>query len=510
MSEQVKNLRKKKNENNEYIPDIFNTQIKASKDIEDGIISALLIDITSLDEVSNILKPEMFYYNVNKIIFEVILYLENKKIGIDLITVAEELKNRNKIIEVGGVFYLTQLANKIGSTAHIVSYARLLYENFLERRVAQVGVEIYKKAISQELDVFDLIDYTGKKISEVADSIQGSNQSKMSDAIYEELKLIDTRMFKAQNGSVLGVPTGFKNLDYITGGWQKSDLIILAGRPGMGKTTAAVSMCIYPAILNKIPVAFFSLEMSNEQVVSRMQSFLSGVNVSKIVKKQMTEAEINQVQTNCKELNDAPIYIDDTPNISLLELKGKCRKMVKENKIELVVVDYLQLMRSGLKTRSREEEIAEISRGLKSLAKELNIPVIALSQLSRNVESRGDKKPMLQDLRESGQIEQDADMVVFCYRPEYYGIDQYEVGASSFTTDGLFMLLVAKHRNGELGEVPLTFIAQQTKLTNYNENYSSFKGNEEISSTFVQQSKAIQPNNDFFSESSVKEEDIPF
>jgi replicative DNA helicase len=186
------------------------------------------------------------------------------------------------------------------------------------------------------------------------------------------------------------------------------------------------------------------------------------------------------------------------------------KKMVKENKIELVVVDYLQLMRSGLKTRSREEEIAEISRGLKSLAKELNIPVIALSQLSRNVESRSDKKPMLQDLRESGQIEQDADMVVFCYRPEYYGIDQYEVGTSTFGTDGLFMLLVAKHRNGELGEVPLTFIAQQTKLTNYNENYRSLKINEEISSTFVQQSKAIQPNDNFFAENSVKEEELPF
>jgi replicative DNA helicase len=327
-------------------------------------------------------------------------------------------------------------------------------------------------------------------------------------SIHEEL--IKQSMVLLNSGRKSGVPTGLTMVDNVTNGWQKSDLIILAGRPGMGKTTAAVSMCIYPAILNKIPVAFFSLEMSSEQVVSRMQSFMSGVNVSKIVKKQMTEDEISQVQVNSKELVDAPIYIDDTPNISLLELKGKCRKMVKENKIELVVVDYLQLMRSGLKTRSREEEIAEISRGLKSLAKELNIPVIALSQLSRNVESRGDKKPMLQDLRESGQIEQDADMVVFCYRPEYYGIEEYEVGSSSFQTDGLFMLLIAKHRNGELGEVPLTFIATQTKLTNYNENMGIYTQNEEISSTFVQHNKGIKPSEDFFSEDNVKEEEIPF
>jgi replicative DNA helicase len=256
-------------------------------------------------------------------------------------------------------------------------------------------------------------------------------------------------------------------LDNVTNGFQKSDLIILAGRPSMGKTASVVSMALYPALFQNIPIAIFSLEMSNEQIVSRMQSFISEINVSKIVKKQLTMSDVEQIKQTCYPLETAPIYIDDTPNISLLELKGKARKLVKENNVQLIVIDYLQLMRSGLNIQNREQEIAEISRGLKGLAKELDVPVIALSQLSRLVESRGDKKPMLSDLRESGSIEQDADMVMFCYRPEYYGIDNYEIGGEAFDSKGLFMLIIAKHRNGELGEVPLTFVHSQAKITNH-------------------------------------------
>ena len=257
-------------------------------------------------------------------------------------------------------------------------------------------------------------------------------------------------------------------------------------------------MAIYPALRENIGIGVFSLEMSKQQLTSRMQSILSGVNVGRIVKKQLTVDEINQVNTLAKDLKEAPIYIDDTPNISIQEFKGKARKMVKEMGCRLIIVDYLQLMRSGIKTFSREHEIAEISRSLKAVAKELNVPVIALSQLSRAVESRGgDKKPLLSDLRESGQIEQDADMVCFCYRPEYYDIDNYEVGNEHFETKGLFLLVVAKHRNGELGEIPLRFIHEQTKLENY--EYSNFEHFEpknfyepnveqiDKSSTFVQQ-----------------------
>jgi replicative DNA helicase len=285
-------------------------------------------------------------------------------------------------------------------------------------------------------------------------------------------------------------------------GWQKSDLVIVAGRPGMGKSSLVVSMALFPAVEKDVPVVIFSLEMSSEQIVGRMQSYYSEIDVSRIIKKQLTEDDIVTIERKTQSLKHAPIYIDDTPNISLLDLKGKVRKMVKENNVQLVVVDYLQLMRSGMKTQSREQEIAEISRGLKALAKEQSIPIIALSQLSRAVESTSDKKPMLSHLRESGAIEQDADMVMFCYSPEYYSIENYEVGSQSFDTNGLFMLLIAKHRNGELGEIPLKFIAEQTKITNYtspgfntpSEDYvRSVAIKPDINSTFVQRNQNDEP-----------------
>jgi replicative DNA helicase len=255
----------------------------------------------------------------------------------------------------------------------------------------------------------------------------------------------------------------------------------------MGKTAVALSMAAYPAIQQGIPIGIFSLEMSKEQLTGRLESQLSKVNVSNIVKKKLTENEIMQIEGLAKDLNEAPIYIDDTPALSLLEFKGKARKMVKEQNVKLLIIDYLQLMRSGTKTQSREQEIAEISRGLKAIAKELNVPVVALAQLSRSVEARGgDKKPMLQDLRESGQIEQDADMVMFCYRPEYYGIEDYEAGGETFDTNGLFMLLVAKHRNGELGEIPLTFIHENTRVKNHESNFGN-QSNSNNNRTFVQQ-----------------------
>lgn len=264
------------------------------------------------------------------------------------------------------------------------------------------------------------------------------------------------------------------------------NLFITDGYTLTHNTAAAISMILHPAIDKKEPIAIFSLEMSTEQLVSRMQSILSSVNVGRIVKKQLNIDEIQSIERNAFVLNDAPIYIDDTAAISLMALKGKARKLVNECGVKLIVIDYLQLMRSGLNTNNRESEIAEISRGLKAIAKELNIPVIALSQLSRQVESRADKKPQLSDLRESGQIEQDADMVLFCYRPEYYGIDNYEVGGSEFQTDGLFMLLIEKHRNGELGEVPLKFIHHLAKVTNLISSPNEF-GNQSNYSTFVQQ-----------------------
>lgn len=486
---------------------VSSNMIPAAMDVEEIVLGSILLEGNCIDRIISHFSENLFFKPQNKIIAFSIINLYKQSSAIDLVTVVKNLIHHDNLGMAGGPSYLSKLTNRVASSSNIDYHIKILQQEALRRKLIEIGQLAVSKSLDNTEDIFDVFNETQSKLDNSLKDVV-NYEIKRVGSIHEEL--IKQSMILLNSGRKSGVPTGLIMVDNVTNGWQKSDLIILAGRPGMGKTTAAVSMCIYPAVLNKIPVAFFSLEMSCEQVVSRMQSFMSEVNVSKIVKKQLTEDEINQVQSKSKELVDAPIYIDDTPNISLLELKGKCRKMVKENKIELVVVDYLQLMRSGLRTRSREEEIAEISRGLKSLAKELNIPVIALSQLSRNVESRGDKKPMLQDLRESGQIEQDADMVVFCYRPEYYGIQEYEVGSSTFNTDGLFMLLIAKHRNGELGEVPLTFIAQQTKLTNYNENSGIYTQLEENSSTFVQYNKGIKPSEDFFSEENVKEEDIPF
>lgn len=460
------NFKRKVNPNPEYIPDIFNTQVKASKEIEDAIIAALLIDVSALGEVSDVLKPEMFYYESNRIIYDVILYLESKKIDVDLLTVTEELTNRKKINDVGGVYHIAQLSNKIGSTAHIESHVRLLHENYLERRVAQVGVEIYQKAISKELDAFELLDFTGKKISEVADSIQGSNQASMSNAIMDELKLIEARMFKAESGGVLGVPTGFIYLDYITGGWQKSDLIIVAGRPSMGKTAATLNFARNAAVIGGVGVGVFSLEMSTGQLTARLMSAEAEIENDKLRNGRMNQGDYARLTGSIDYLAKANIVIDDTPALSILELKARARRMKAQNDIGLIVIDYLQLMSgSGRKAESsREQEISQISRGLKALAKELDIPVIALSQLSRAVETRGgEKKPILSDLRESGSIEQDADLVIFLYRPEYYGLPNGDGSDSK----GCAEFIIAKHRNGSLKDIRVQYVSEYTKFKDY-------------------------------------------
>ena len=458
-------------------------------ELEEIILGSLLIDNSVIDKIMVEFTTNLFFVERNKFIAEAIIGLYKKNSPIDLVTMVTELKLNGKLQAVGGPAFISSLTSRVASAHNIEFHLRILQEAALKRNIIQVSSEAIRKCYSETDDAFDvlaeqqdnlekslkaLVTYRIKSVGEVNHQI-----------IRESFEVLST-------GRKSGVETGLKMLDNVTNGFQNSDLIILAGRPSMGKTAAAISMCIYPAMILKTPIAIFSLEMSSEQLVARIQSSLSGVNVSKIVKKQMNIDEINTVERMSVGLEQTPLYIDDTPNISLMELKGKCRKLVKEDGVKMIVIDYLQLMRAGVKTSSREQEIAEISRGLKIIAKELKIPVIALSQLSRGVEARNDKKPMLQDLRESGQIEQDADMVMFCYRPEYYNISDYEVGGTSFQTDGLFMFIIAKHRNGELGEVPLRFIHEQTKLTNYHSNPIVEMSNK--NHTFVQDKELPKQN----------------
>ena len=461
----------------------------SNQQLETIVLGSILLDSTAIDRVIADFSYTLFHDSKNICISLAILSLYKKNKPLDLLTLVNELQSTDKLDDAGGVSYISQITNGIGSSINLVYHIRLLQEEALRRKLITIGMNATSKSLDVTQDVFEVFYDTQNKLDDALKKVVNYEIKNAGD-IHNEIMLKSLEILKT--GAKSGVPTGLRLLDNVTNGWQKSDLIILAGRPAMGKTALALSMCLHPVLEQKKPVAVFSLEMSNEQLVSRIQSSLSGVNVSQIVKKKLSMDEIDTISREAISLKTAPLYIDDTPNISLLDLKGKARKLKKEYGIELIVIDYLQLMRSGLKINSREQEIAEISRGLKGLAKELNIPVIALSQLSRGVESRGDKKPMLQDLRESGQIEQDADMVLFCYRPEYYGIETYEVGSKSFDASGLFMLLIAKHRNGELGEIPLTFIAQQTKVTNNDfDNKYGFE-NRNINSTFVQQENTNQ------------------
>jgi len=435
------------------------------KDLEQVVLGSIILESYILDKAITDFKPGLFYHTSNRLIAEAIIDLHKANNPIDMLTIIQKLKSNKTLDECGGSYYVANLTNRVASSANFDYHIKILQEQALKRTLLNICSKTIQEAFEQGSDIFELYSQTQTLLDDSVKEVLHYEISKVKDI---HINNVSESLSVLENGKSSGVRSGLRAVDNLTNGWQKSDLIILAGRPSMGKTAAAVSMGIFPAIVENKAVAIFSLEMSKEQLTGRIESWLSEIDVSRIIKKQLTKEEIYQMDNLCQPLYTAPIYIDDTPNISIIELKSKCRKLVKENKVELVVVDYLQLMRSGMNIGNREQEIAEISRGLKAIAKELSIPVIALSQLSRLVESRGDKKPMLSDLRESGQIEQDADMVLFCYRPEYYDIDTYEIGTDTFNTEGLFMLIFAKHRNGELGEIPLTFIHHQTKLKNYN------------------------------------------
>lgn len=488
----------------------FDPMINIPRDssLEEIVLGSILLDKYAIDKIISEFTSNLFFSFKNKDIATCIISLYKQSQPIDLVTLCKELKKTEKLEKIGGASYLSQLTTKVSSASNIEYHVKILQEEALKRSLITIGTKAINKSLDPTEDVFDVFNETQGELDNALKNVV-NYEIKSAGEIHDDILRKSFAMLDTKQKS--GVATGLNALDNVTNGWQESDLIIIAGRPAMGKTAVAISMLMHPSLELNNAVAIFSLEMSNEQLVSRMQSLLSGINVSKIVKKQLTNDEINQISIKAGGLNKSKIFVDDTPNISLLDLKGKARKLKKEQDIKLLVIDYLQLMRSGLKISNREQEIAEISRGLKGLAKELNIPVIALSQLSRSVESRSDKKPMLQDLRESGQIEQDADMVLFCYRPEYYHIDQYEVDGRTFEAHGLFMLIIAKHRNGELGEIPLRFIHEQTKITNH-----SISNDFTPSIDFENRTTSIRPNEEFALDKQIKdffdgdEEEMPF
>jgi replicative DNA helicase len=423
-------------------------------DLEEAVLGALMLEKDAVITVLDLLKPETFYKETNQKIYNAIVQLSAALMPIDLMTVTEQLRKNKDLDIIGGPYALAQLTNKVASAAHVEIHARIIAQKYIQRELIRVSSDIQNRAFDESIDVDDLLDFSEAALFEIAQGNIKKESTPISVLVKEATKQMQESAL--QPDGLVGVPSGFTQLDRMTNGWQKSDLIIIAARPSMGKTAFILSMTRNMASDYKRPIAIFSLEMSSLQLCNRLISSETELGSEKIRTGKLTDEEWKQFDSKIGNLEDAPIYIDDTPAISVFELRAKCRRLKSLYDIQMIIIDYLQLMTGTPETRgNREQEVSTISRSLKGLAKELNIPVIALSQLNRSVEMRtGNKRPQLSDLRESGAIEQDADMVLFIHRPEKYGLLEFEDGASSV---GMAEVIVAKHRNGALGDVRLQF-----------------------------------------------------
>lgn len=434
-------------------------------ELESVLLGAILIDSQAIEDVIQFIKDDVFYKDPHQCIWRAIRMLYEKSEPIDILTVTAQLRKNDELDRAGGAYYVTQLSNMIGSSANTEFHAKIVYEAYLKRATISISSEATTDAYDGTTDAFDVIEKAEQSLSLLSQNRFGSSSKQVSSAMYEEIHAIEKRMSMGEN-QLTGITSGFRELDQITGGWQNSDLIIVAGRPAMGKTAATLNFARHASIIGGRSVGVFSLEMSASQLVQRLIAGESEIANDRIRNGALNKSEWDCLTSSLDSLGNSKIIIDDTPALSVIELKSLARRMKKEQGVELIVIDYLQLM-SGVGSRmegNREQEISAISRGLKALAKELNIPIIALSQLSRAVETRGgEKKPILSDLRESGSIEQDADIVIFLYRPEYYGFDTDPDGLPNA---GIGFFNIAKHRNGELKEIRVGFDGKFTKFKN--------------------------------------------
>ncbi|MCK9618488.1 MAG: replicative DNA helicase [Lentimicrobiaceae bacterium] len=447
-------------------------------DLEEAVLGAIMLEKDALTTVIDILKPEIFYKEAHQEIFSAIQQLFSSAQPIDILTVTNELNSLGNLDLVGGPFYITQLTGRIASAANIEYHARIVLQKFIQRELIGISTEIVKDAFEDTTDVFELLDRAERNLFSVSENNLRRNYDTMHNLIREAVKKIEAA--RNQEGHLSGVPSGFSELDRITAGWQPSDLIIIAARPGMGKTALVLSMARNIAVEYKRPVAVFSLEMSSIQLVTRLISSETLISSEKLRKGMLENYEWEYLNQKIGTLIDAPLFIDDTPALTIFELRAKCRRLKSQHDIKMIIIDYLQLMSASLDGKgNREQEISTISRSLKALAKELDVPVIALSQLSREVEKRqsSSKKPILSDLRESGAIEQDADVVVFIYRPDYYKLSEEDEKDAA-------EIIIAKHRNGPLKEIKLRFIS----------NFAKF---EDYSSGSVQPLQDVYPNTEF-------------
>ena len=458
---------------------LLETALEAGKlppqapDLEQAVLGALMLERNAVNDAIDILQPESFYVDAHQRIFRAIKELFGADQPIDILTVTHELKKQGELDIVGGPFYISQLTNKVASSANVQYHARIISQKHILRELIRVSSETMRDAYDDGADVFDLLDKTENGLFQIASGNLKRNYEPMSDLIKGAIEQIESA--KNKTDGVSGIPTGFVQLDKLTAGWQRSDMIIVAARPAMGKTAFVLSMARNIAVEHKRAVAVFSLEMSSTQLVTRLIASEAAISSEKLRKGDLTDQEFNILHQHIARLDKAPIFIDDTPALNIFEFRAKARRLKSQHNVDLIIIDYLQLMSSGTDSRggNREQEISNISRSIKSIAKELDIPIIALSQLSRAVETRGgDKRPMLSDLRESGAIEQDADIVCFLYRPEYYKIYEDEHGS----TLGLGEVIVAKHRNGAVDNVRLRFIPELAKFADLETMRSGFGG----------------------------------
>lgn len=481
-----------------------------ARDLEEAVLGALMLEKDALSAVVEILKPEVFYVDAHQKIFQAIITLFSNTSPVDILTVTAQLRKQGELEMVGGAYYITELTNRVASAANIEYHARIVSQKFIQRELIRISTDVINQSYEDTSDVFELLDYAEQNLFQIAQNNLRRDSRKMDDLLKESIKQLE--LLRGKEDALTGVPSGFTQLDRMTNGWQKSDLVIIAARPAMGKTAFVLSCARNAAVQFGKPVVVFSLEMSSVQLTNRLISGETEIEQEKIRKGNLLDWEWQQLTSKIGALNDAPLIIDDTPALNIFEFRAKCRRLKAQYDIQMIIIDYLQLMqgRADGKSGNREQEISSISRALKQVAKELEVPVIALSQLSRAVENRlgsGGKRPMLSDLRESGAIEQDADMVLFLYRPEYYGLTEDEQGNS---TVGIGEVIIAKHRNGETGTVPLRFVGKYVKFTDLEPSFNG-SGNQQpdpfssLSPSTQFESITLKPNWD-----NASDDDSPF
>lgn len=463
-------------------------------DLEEAVLGAIMLDKDALPVVLDILRSESFYKPVNQKIYAAMLKLFENSKPIDILTVTEELRKAKELELIGGVAYILELSNRVHSSANLEFHARIVAQKYIQRELIRVSTGVIKEAYEDEKDIFDMLDAAEQGLYEITDKNLRRGYQTVGMIARKSLQQLES-MANSTDG-VVGIPSGFPDLDKMTSGWQKSNLIIVAARPGMGKTSFTLALARNAAMDYQKPVALFSLEMNNLELVNRLISMEAEVEGGKLRSAKLEEDEWVKVNQAIEKLSDTPFFIDDTPSLNVFELRAKCRRLHQHHQISMVIIDYLQLMTLGSsdKRGSREQEISSISRALKGLAKELNIPVIALSQLNRAGEVQGSKRPQLSHLRESGAIEQDADMVLFIYRPDYYEMENQVDMPKGYTE-----LIIAKHRNGAIGSVFLRFKDSFAKFVPLNQDFGSGLDYDQPLQVLIKPSKMNQ-----------NDEDIPF